>query len=64
MKLVNDKHEPELVGIITEVDDVESTIRIVNSLNKDLMDSGFDQYQYQTVRQGNKIYVKRKNEAQ
>lgn len=64
MKLVNDKHEPELVGIITEVDDVESTIRIVNSLNKDLMDSGFDQYQYQTVRQGNKIYVKRKDEAQ
>jgi len=63
MKLVNDKHEQELVGIITEVDDVESTIRIVNSLNKDLMDSGFDQYQYQTVRQGNKIYVKRKDEA-
>ena len=64
MKLVNDEHEPQLVGIITEVDDVESTIRIVNSLNRDLVDSGFDQYQYQTVRRGNKIYIERKDEAQ
>jgi len=60
MKLVNDANKPELVGIITEVDDVESTIRIVNNLNRDLMDSGFDQYQYQTVRRGNKIYIERK----
>ena len=60
MKLVNDANNPELVGIITEVDDVESTIRIVNNLNQDLVDSGFDQYQYQTVRRGNKIYIERK----
>lgn len=59
MKLVNDKNDPELVGIITEVDDIESTIRIVNNLNQDLVDSGFDQYQYQTVRRGNKIYIER-----
>jgi hypothetical protein len=60
MKLVNNTKDPELMGIITEVDDVESTIRIVNSLNQDLLDSGFDQYQYQTVRRGNKIYIERK----
>ena len=60
MKLVNDANNPQLVGIITEVDDVESTIRIVNNLNQDLIDSGFDQYQYQTVRRGNKIYIERK----
>lgn len=60
MKLVNDAKNPELIGIITEVDDVESTIRIVNSLNQDLLDSGFDQYQYQTVRRGDKIYIERK----
>jgi hypothetical protein len=59
MKLVNDKNDPELVGIITEVDDIESTIRIVNNLNQDLVDSGFDQYQYQTVRRGDKIYIER-----
>ena len=60
MKLVNDANNPELVGIITEVDDIESTMRIVNNLNQDLIDSGFDQYQYQTVRRGNKIYIERK----
>lgn len=59
MKLVNDKNDPELVGIITEVDDIESTVRIVNNLNQDLVDSGFDQYQYQTVRRGDKIYIER-----
>ncbi len=60
MKLVNDTNDPELVGIITDVDDIESTMRIVDNLNQDLVDSGFDQYQYQTVRRGNKIYIERK----
>lgn len=60
MKLVNDINDPELVGIITEADDIESTMRIVDNLNQDLVDSGFDQYQYQTVRRGNKIYIERK----
>ena len=63
MKLVNDKSNPQLVGIVTEVDDVNSTDKIVQSLNKDLIDSGFDQYQYQTVRRGNGIYIE-KIEAQ
>ncbi len=60
MKLVNDKNDPELVGIITETDDIESTKRIVDSLNQDLKDSGFDQYQFQTVLRGNKIYIENK----
>jgi hypothetical protein len=60
MKLVNDANNPELVGIITELDDVSETMKIVNSLNKDLMDSGFDQYQYQTVQRGDKIYIEKK----
>lgn len=60
VKLVNDINDPELVGIITEADDIESTMRIVDNLNQDLVDSGFDQYQYQTVRRGNKIYIERK----
>ena len=59
MKLVNDKSNPQLVGIVTEVDDVNSTDKIVQSLNKDLIDSGFDNYQYETVRRGNKIYIER-----
>ena len=60
MKLVNDKNDPELVGIITEIDDIESTKRIVDNLNQDLKDSGFDQYQFQTVLRGNKIYIENK----
>lgn len=60
MKLVNDENNPQLVGIITELDDVAETMKIVNSLNKDLMDSGFDQYQYQTVQRGDKIYIEKK----
>lgn len=60
MKLVNDIKDPQLVGIVTEVDDIESTKRIVESLNRDLIDSGFDQYQYHTVLRGNKIYIENK----
>lgn len=60
MKLVNDKNNPELVGIITEADDVSDTMKMVDVLNQDLIDSGFDQYQYQTVRRGNKVYIERK----
>ena len=59
MKLVNDKNNPELVGIITEADDVSDTMKMVDVLNQDLIDSGFDQYQYQTVRRGNKIFIER-----
>lgn len=59
MKLVNDKNNPELVGIITEADDVSDTMKMVDILNQDLIDSGFDQYQYQTVRRGNKIFIER-----
>lgn len=59
MKLVNDTNSPELVGIVTEVDDLQTTDNIVQSLNRDLVDSGFDNYQYETVRRGNKIYIER-----
>jgi len=59
MKLVNDQNKPELIGIITELDDVSQTMKIVNNLNQDLIDSGFDQYQYQTVQRGNKIFIER-----
>lgn len=60
MKLVNDINEPELVGLVTDVDDLIQTKKIVDNLNKDLIDSGFDQYQFETVIEGNKIYIKKK----
>ena len=61
MRLVNDKTQPELVGIETEIDDVNEVDKIVQALNKDLIDSGFDQYQYNTVKRGNKIFIERLN---
>ena len=59
MRLINDANDPVLIGMITDLEDFKSTNKIVNNLNRDLIDSGFNQYQYQTVCQGNKIYVKR-----
>lgn len=59
MRLVDDNNEPQLIGIETDTDDIEEIDKIVQSLNKDLQDSGFDEYQYSTVRRGKKIYVER-----
>ena len=59
MKLINDTSNPELVGIITEADDYESTMKIVESLNQDLIDSGFDEYKYKTVKRVQNIYIER-----
>lgn len=59
MKLVQDKDNPDLVGIIESSDDILVVKRMVENLNKDLVDSGFDQYQYKSVRRGNKLYIER-----
>lgn len=59
MKLINDKNDPQLLGIEETIQDLIQTQRMVDLLNKDLVDSGFDQYQYKTVRRGNKVYVER-----
>jgi len=59
MKLVNDEYKPELVGIITEVDDLVTTSKIVDSLNQDLIELGFDKYKYKTVQKGAEVYIER-----
>jgi len=59
MRLVQDKDNPDLVGIIESSDDILVVKRMVENLNKDLIDSGFDQYQYKSVRRGNKLYIER-----
>ena len=60
MKLINDKDDPDLLGIIEKKDDFVHVSKIVENMNKDLIDSGFDQYQYKTVLQGKKVYIKKK----
>ena len=59
MKLVNDKDNPGLIGIIDSPKDITELQTMVNNLNKDLIDSGFDKYQYEFIRRGNKAYIER-----
>lgn len=60
MELVNDKDDPDLLGYIESNDDFFRVNQMVKNMNKDLIDSGFDQYQYETVLQGKKVYIKKK----
>jgi len=59
MKLVQDKDNPGLIGIIESPDDVINVKKMIDNLNKDLIDSGFEQYQYEYIRRGNKIFIER-----
>lgn len=55
---INNDKEPQLIGVFKENDpELQSVIKMVNGLNKDLVDSGFDSYQYQVVRRGVKTYI-------
>ena len=60
---VSDK-EPQFIGTFgktpEDVEQLQSVMNMIESLNKDLVDSGFDQYQYHLVRRGRKAYVERK----
>ena len=58
---VNNEKDPQLIGMFKNNDpELQSVYQIVNNLNKDLMDSGFEQYQYQVVRRGTKTYIEQK----
>ena len=57
MKYQNKADDPQLLGIVETQQDIINISKLVEGLNKDLVDSGFTQYQYQTVRRGNKVYI-------
>lgn len=59
MKLINDKDNPDLVGTIETKDDFVHISKIVENLNQDLIDSGFEKYQYKAEKRGNKAYIRR-----
>lgn len=59
MRLMKDKDNPGLIGIIESPDDVINVKKMVDNLNQDLIDSGFEQYQYEYIRRGNKIFIER-----
>ena len=59
MRLMKDKDNSGLIGIIESPDDVTNVKKMIDNLNQDLIDSGFEQYQYEYIRRGNKIFIER-----
>jgi len=59
MRLVTDKDDPELVGYIEEDEDFQHIAKIVQNMNQDLVDSGFEKYQYKVETEGPKAYIRR-----
>lgn len=59
MILKQSEREPALVGILESEDDLQQLNHMVSVLNHDLVDSGFEQYQYEAVRRGKKLYIER-----
>lgn len=59
MRLVTDKDDPELVGYIEEDEDFQHIAKIVENMNQDLVDSGFEKYQYKVETEGPKAYIRR-----
>jgi len=59
MKCINDDKEPTLVGIIEKPEDINWVNNIVQGLNQDLKDSGFDQYNFSVKKEGQKLYIEK-----
>jgi len=59
MRPIEDKDNPNLVGIIESPEDVTNVKKMIDNLNQDLIDSGFEKYQYEYIRQGDKIFIER-----
>ncbi len=60
MKLVTDSKDPYLVGILDSDQEVPDITNWVSTLNKDLMDSGFENYQYDVIKRGKKLYIEQR----
>lgn len=59
MGYVTSEKEPNLVYVGNDVSELDKIKRWVNNLNRDLVDSGFDQYKYDLEIVNDKAYVKR-----
>ena len=60
MRLMNDSTDPELVALLDSTHELSTIKGWVDNLNKDLLDSGFDQYQYKAEKRGKKAYIRLK----
>ena len=59
MKCINDDKEPTLVGLIENPEDIKWVNKVVENLNQDLRDSGFDQYNFSVKKEGQKLYIEK-----
>lgn len=59
MKIINDEKNPSLLGVLEPGDRVDEYEKWVNNLNQDLIDSGYNQYEYKVVKKKDKLYIDR-----
>ena len=55
-----DPKEPTLIGINSDQQELDMVSSMVRIMNQDLVDSGFDKYQYDVVRKGKNIYIEQR----
>ena len=52
-----DPIEPTLIGINSDQQELDMIKSTVEKLNQDLIDSGFNKYQYTVAQRNNKVYI-------
>ena len=57
MKLVNNPNNPTLLGTKATKKDLLEVTRMVANLNKDLVDSGYEQYQARVEKSNDELYI-------
>jgi hypothetical protein len=57
MLLINNKEDPNLVGILEDNRELDVIAQWVNNLNKDLRDSGFEEHQAKVELIDNRAYI-------
>lgn len=57
MKLVNNPNNPTLLGTKATKKDLLEVARMVENLNKDLIDSGYEQYQAKVEITNDELYI-------
>ena len=59
MKIINDEKNPSLLGVLEPGDRDDEYEKWVSNLNQDLIDSGYNQYEYKVVKKKDKLYIDR-----
>ena len=59
MKLINDTNNPDLVAVLDQSEEINMIRGWVGHLNKDLVDSGNEQYQFKAELIGKKAYIRK-----